>query len=276
MTDKKDLDVAISFLSKDGGLANSLRDGLGTSLDVFVYDKKQEELAGTDGLETLRDVFRNRAKLVVILFRERWGETEWTRVEKQAVEERFLKEGPQFLFVVMLDDSAPPKWLPAHLIRFNFQDFGLDQAIGAIKARALELGSVVHAPSVAFLAARAREVAEFGKRRSQLLGSDVGARQAADEAKNLMDLIEARADEIMAKEPSLKVEFGANPDWCVIRKELVAVGASYRNIIINSLEIAEFWGPIKDQLRGAPLRTDPSRNQTVRRALPKQSARKSA
>jgi hypothetical protein len=43
-------DVAISFLSQDEPLAQSLYEELSKNLLVFVYSKKQEQLAGTDGL----------------------------------------------------------------------------------------------------------------------------------------------------------------------------------------------------------------------------------
>jgi len=106
--EEHDLDVAISFKSEDANLATDIRGRLGKSLDTFVYTAKQEELAGTDGLETLRKVFRHRAKLVVILFRSGWGETPWTRVEMEAITDRFLKQGPGFLFVITLDSAPPP------------------------------------------------------------------------------------------------------------------------------------------------------------------------
>ena len=127
---ERDVDVAISFLNKDLDLAIELRDLLSDSLDVFVYTHRQEELAGTDGLESFRAPFRYRARLVVILYREGWGQTFWTRVEEEAITDRFLKEGREFLFVVMVDDSAPPPWLPDKLVRYNLKDFGVAQAAG--------------------------------------------------------------------------------------------------------------------------------------------------
>ena len=47
-------DVAISFLSKDEPTAAALRDRLSECLSVFFYPRNQEQLAGTDGLETMR------------------------------------------------------------------------------------------------------------------------------------------------------------------------------------------------------------------------------
>lgn len=96
--EKHDVDVAISFKSEDANLATDIRSRLGKSLDTFVYTAKQEELAGTNGLETLRMMFRRRAKLVVILFRTGWGETPWTRVEMEAINGPVPSRGPWVSF----------------------------------------------------------------------------------------------------------------------------------------------------------------------------------
>jgi hypothetical protein len=66
-------DVAISFLSKDESIAAALNDVLGEGLEVFFYPRKQEALAGTDGLESMRTPFLEESRLVVVLFREPWA-----------------------------------------------------------------------------------------------------------------------------------------------------------------------------------------------------------
>lgn len=119
-------DMAISFLHRDETLALAIDARLSEQFSVFVYSKRQEELAGTNGLES---------------FRER---TPFTRVEQQAITDRFLEDGWDFLLFVMLNDSdQPPKWLPKSEIRLSFQQYGLDQLLGAIKVRAQKLGSRV-------------------------------------------------------------------------------------------------------------------------------------
>ena len=87
-------DVAISFLGRDHGTAVALRELLAPSLRVFEFSSRQEEIAGTDGLATVRQVFGAAARLVVVLHRGGWGESPWTRVEQIAIQDRFLREGP--------------------------------------------------------------------------------------------------------------------------------------------------------------------------------------
>jgi hypothetical protein len=77
-------DVAISFLGKDQRIAGDVAERLAESLKVFYYPRSQEQLAGTDGMESMRVPFVSGARVVVVLYREPWGETEWTRLEESA------------------------------------------------------------------------------------------------------------------------------------------------------------------------------------------------
>jgi hypothetical protein len=237
----KTFDIAISFLHEDLGTATLLRDALAESFEVFIYTKKQEELAGTDGLESFRSVFRQRSRLVVVLLRERWGTTPWTRVEMEAITDRFLAEGPGFLFVVMMEQCTPPKWIPDKLIRFSLADFGMEQAVGAIKARALEQGGELHRPTAAFLAERAQRRAQFAATREKAFRSHEGVREAAAEAARVMEHIQERVNEAVEAAPGLGIEFSANQGSVIARTQGVSVGCGYRNHIVNVLDEARLF-----------------------------------
>jgi len=86
-------DIAISFLQKDESLALEISRRLTEQFSIFVYSERQEEIAGTDGLETFRQVFLAESSLVVILYRDGWGKTRFTRVEEQAIKDRFSDDG---------------------------------------------------------------------------------------------------------------------------------------------------------------------------------------
>jgi hypothetical protein len=133
-------DVAFSFLAPDLTLATQFADAL-APLTSFVYSRKQEVLAGTDGQESFRAAFRFESRLNVVLLRAGWGETPWTRVEQAAIQERCLKDGWEHLLVVNLDGSAPPKWMPAVNLYLDLRTFPFEQAVGAIKRQAQQLGS---------------------------------------------------------------------------------------------------------------------------------------
>ena len=71
---RKKFDVAISFLSQDEPLARSIAEKL-APLDVFVYSKKQEHVAGREGIEAFRDIFRHGCRVAMVLYRPAWGST---------------------------------------------------------------------------------------------------------------------------------------------------------------------------------------------------------
>jgi hypothetical protein len=62
-------------------------------------------------------------------------------VEETAIKDACLEFGWHRLFFLVLDQSsALPIWLPHTHVRFNHAEYGLEQAVGAIKARVQENG----------------------------------------------------------------------------------------------------------------------------------------
>jgi hypothetical protein len=195
-------DVAISFASRDEALALQLRDGLQPPYKVFVYSKAQEHLAGRDGIEAFRSVFRERATLVVVLYGLPWGETPWTRVEKTAIEEFALDSGWEHLLFVRLRTQEPvPKWVPKPHLHLDMIRFGLPDLVGAIKLRLVELGTEARVVSPAERAAAHERRRQFDAETVEYLRNRRGTYEVA-----LHGLLEA-----------LKVEAGA-----------VAEGAGWR------------------------------------------------
>jgi hypothetical protein len=145
----------------------------------------------------MRSPFLDGARLVVVLYREPWGETQWTRVEATAIQDGCLKRGFQRLFFVMLDKSAPPLWVPSAQVRFNYSDFGLEKAVGVIKARVQDEGG-----TIAPLTARRR--AELSRRETQFLEekeqlrSTSGCHVVQQEALKLFAAIESVCAEVNA------------------------------------------------------------------------------
>lgn len=120
-------EIAFSFLAGDLALSTQFADSL-APLSTFVFSRKQDELAGTDGQESFRAAFRFDSRLNVVLFRGGWGETPWTRVEQTAIQERCLADGWDRLLVVVLDDAAPPKWIPQLNLYLDLRAFPFEQA----------------------------------------------------------------------------------------------------------------------------------------------------
>src|SRR3954470_21148933 len=121
MRDDFKYDVGFSFIQKDEQLALQIADRIRDRVSVFVYSERQEVFAGTDGVDQHARIYEDEARVVVILHRENWGQTDWTRVEETAIRNRGFKEGYDFLIFVPLDASAKPKWLPKTRIWVGFE-----------------------------------------------------------------------------------------------------------------------------------------------------------
>jgi hypothetical protein len=176
-------DVAISFLHADLKIAQGIRDQLTPTLSCFVYDRYQEQIAGRDGQEKFRTVFKKDSRLNVVLYRNGWGETDWTAVEAQAIKDSALHSHWRNLFFVLLEaKSTPPEWLPETLINLDYTVFGLTETVGAIRSRALELHASFKQESTVELATRLeRERASKHRRRSAEI-SDEGLRSGLTSA----------------------------------------------------------------------------------------------
>lgn len=212
-------DVAISFLSKDEPLAQKLYGQLSESLSVFVYSKRQEELAGTDGLASFRLVFRVQSRLVVVLYRDGWGKTPWTRIEELAIKERIFAGGWQALLFVMLDrHSTFPDWLPEIYIRLDYENFPNDLA-GAIRLRALESGSSLTADTAIEKAKRIHADAQARAERNVKLSQ--GASAAAPlEWEALRHAIDAKVTEI---KQSVALQQGSDATTYTVRSSLASL-----------------------------------------------------
>jgi hypothetical protein len=166
-------DVAISFLYQDLNLAKALYDELCKGLKVFFYPRNQEELAGTDGLESMGEPFRNESLLNLVLYRPKWGKTPWTAVEEAAIKDSCLKTGFKSLFFFSIEPTKDlPKWLPETHVRFNYADFSLEQAVGGIKLRAQERGSHIQPLTPARKAEILKAEDDYRQEKAYLLSSD--------------------------------------------------------------------------------------------------------
>lgn len=229
------MDVAISFLARDEALALDFRDRLTETLSVFVFSKEQEQLAGTEGLESFRQAFRTAARLVVVLYRDPWGRTPWTGVEQTAITDRALAEGWDFLLFVTLDHSSSlPSWLPDTRIRFSLQQYGIDQAVGAIKVRVEQLGGELHPLGAVDRARLAAARLERRAQREQRLRGE-GHHAVMNEGRTLLDELARILESIRQDAPSLRVAFDSRDMMCFMRTP----GAGTRVRVVGTNPIRE-------------------------------------
>ena len=247
-------DVSVSFLSRDEAIAKPLYDGLSDGLSVFFFPHSQKELAGTNGLESMRQPFFE-SRIVVVLFRDPWGQTPWTRIESTAIQERCLQQGWTGLVFVQLDNtSALPAWLPQTQVRFGFEEYGIDQLIGVTKARVQEHGGRITPPTAMSEARRVQREAVYLQDRENLKRDQRWIEQTVHSAiQEILAAIVVLA-ELANVEHGFQIQARHQGQSCVMRSGWVSMLITWRQPFTNTvnddlgreccLRVVEFSGSV--------------------------------
>jgi hypothetical protein len=185
-------EVAFSFLKKDENLAIELNDLLVDRFSTFLYSKKQENVAGADGEETFNRIFGNESRIVVVLYRNGWGKTSWTRIEETAIRNRAYEEGYDFVLFILLDKSHKiPRWLPKTQIWIDLERWGLEGAASVIESRVQQEGGEPRVESIHDQAARIKRQRDCEEKRKKFLNSIEGVKCAEDNIQQLFNLTQS-------------------------------------------------------------------------------------
>lgn len=126
MHQSKKYDVAISLRWTDVEHARDLYQLLCDRLDVFFADENQQNIVGTDGEESFGYIFRDLSRIVVIFYRNDWGNTPFTRAEEAAIKQRAWYEGYGFsVWVPMGEFKEIPPYVPPQHVWFDFERYGI-------------------------------------------------------------------------------------------------------------------------------------------------------
>ena len=120
-------DLAISLLDEDAQLGYDIIAELGNPDKIFFYKKNDTDLVFKNGLNVFGNVFAEQARFILILYRKKYGTTDWTALENSIIQDRFLKTikfGNCPILFWKLDDSPTPNWLNSNYIysSHNFED----------------------------------------------------------------------------------------------------------------------------------------------------------
>lgn len=144
MHQSKKYDVAISLRWTDVEHARALYQLLCDRLDVFFADENQQNIVGTDGEESFGYIFRDHSRIVVIFYRQDWGNTPFTRAEEAAIKQRAWSEGYGFSIWVPMDKLKKiPPYVPPQHIWFDFERYGVNGLATVIEERVRESGREV-------------------------------------------------------------------------------------------------------------------------------------
>jgi hypothetical protein len=243
-----EFEVAFSFLAEDEPLATSIADELRERMRVFIYSERQKDLAGKDGVEQFSKVFRERARVCVVLYRDGWGHTKWTRVEETAIKERAFDVGWDFLVVVALNSDKSPAWLPKTKIWLGYERFGLKGAAGVIDARVQEAGALVHEEGARDKAARLARTAQKQIEREKFLQSTEAVDAAHESLAEIMKHLQEEIAAIKQMPGAPRVVFAARNNRIFLvqgpqRTFTMAFEQQFANTLrYSSLIIKEFRG----------------------------------
>ena len=190
MTTQKEYiyEVGFSFLKQDEAIVYDLNDHIQDRLSTFIYSKKQEELGGTDGEKKFNKVFYEECRVVVVLYRDGWGETPWTRIEETAIKNRAFDKGWDFLLFVNLDtNSSLPTWIPRTYIWLDYQRFKTEGAIAVIDQKVKETGGVTRQETIAEAAERLKRSRKAEKERELFLKSQEAVTEANRELRIIIE-----------------------------------------------------------------------------------------
>jgi hypothetical protein len=246
-------DVAFSFLADDEALAIEIADRIRDRVSVFIYSERQKELIGSDGIDQFSNVFSEDSRLVVVLYREQWGQTKWTRIEETAIKTRWL-DGFEFLLMVPLDSPAKlPKWYPPTWIWADIKRYGIDGVAGVIEVRVQTVGGNVKSDTAVDHALRLDREKSFLAKRNSWRYSDQFSQRGEAEAERFVQELECLAGEIRTQ-TQLQIGFEhATAGHCVLSIDgLRLLVESYSPSIADSptfvlhvwtLEGGRFLGP---------------------------------
>lgn len=219
-------EIAFSFLKEDENLATELNDLLSDRFSTFLYSKKQEDLAGTDGEETFNKVFGEESRVVVVLYRENWGKTPWTRIEETAIRNRAFEHGYSFTLFIPLDkDRKTPKWLPKPQVWIDLERWGIKGAASVIESRVQQEGGTPRPESIHDHAARIKRQKDAEEKRKQFLNSTEGVNCAKENVKKLLNIIQKLLEKISAdtgfsftthRRNELTLDFSSEGIWIAI------------------------------------------------------------
>jgi hypothetical protein len=254
-------DAAFSFLAQDEALAVGLADHFEGRLRTFVYSRKQEQIAGTDGEKAFNEIFASRARVVVVLYREGWGETSFTRIEETAIRNRALDHGYDFALFIPLDEKpSVPQWLPRTRLWIGLKRYGIAATAAVIEARVQELGGQPTEETLEGRAARVQRAMAFDQEREKYLNSEAGARGARQAYYALREALLEGARIVQAAAPALGISnyvYQQNsPDSPLV---MLSAGPSltlaWRGRFVNTLKESELLVSLWESMPPLPGRT---------------------
>jgi hypothetical protein len=200
-------EVAFSFLEQDEGLILKLYEHIRDRLTCFIYSLKQEELITEDGIEKFTDVFSKDSRVVVLLYRENYGKTRWTKIEETAIKNRGLNNGFGFLILIPYDEKIRiPKWYPEQFIWGNLKHTGVEELSQLIINKVKTSGGEININALIAKAERIKRSMDHTEKLKHHLNTQQALLDCNAELLSLFQFINDLADDILTKKLGLDYE----------------------------------------------------------------------
>lgn len=111
------------------------------------------------------------------------------------------------VFIVLDPASALPVWLPENHVRFNYAEYGLEQAIGAIKARVQENGGQLLPLTPVKRVEIFKAEESFRRDKARMMNSEEGAAKVFDNVAELFSQVKKHCTDVNAQ-GSLQIRCG--------------------------------------------------------------------
>ncbi|MFB6307289.1 MAG: hypothetical protein ABEH43_09940 [Flavobacteriales bacterium] len=213
-------DIAISLCSDDLEYGKKLYDALNPKLEKkFLYPEQQKKIITEHGDEFFRRIFKEEARVVVILHRKEWGETKFTGLEKDAILDRIGQEGQghDFIFMVPVDGSVP-SWYPENRIYADPNEFSIEEIARFIEFLVAQRGGEVKPMTLEEKVEDFENRLQAKKEHFDHLCSPESWQIAFDELKELTSRFEEKAEHL--EKTGLSDHTGRNKKFRDVEREL--------------------------------------------------------
>ena len=211
-------EVAFAFLDKDEHLANQINDLIKDKFSTFLYSKKLEDLTNTKHEKTFINVFGKQSKIVVVLFRNKWGTSPWTKIEENAIRNRAFDEDQNFLLFIPLDDPYTiPKYLPKVFIWSDLARLGIKGAANIIEERVQLVKGKSKAEAALNDEAKDGLMPKFEVERSRFLESINGLEIAELELKKLFTELEKLKNKFTKSDEGISFGYQKQDRNCLVK-----------------------------------------------------------
>lgn len=246
--DEFEYEIGFSFLNDDHGTAKQLADLLGDESSIFIYSDQQKELAFQEGDESFRQVFLRKCRTVVVLLRDGWGETKWTRHEQQAIRDRAHEEGWEFAkFIALEKKTKTPKWLSPRYIYYDYEGYGIDVAAVIINEHVKLQGGVNVQASFEKVSQANQRRTDFLLHRKKFLRSENGVNQANQSVARLFEHLSNHIAKQKEEGKNTRTLFHDNHQYEVCY-DYACLRVVWKSRFVNSLEESELSVEIWDKV----------------------------